>query len=153
MKALPIVLACCGLLSAACSGGEATVSGPPIENTQTSTSSEESVTTQRAAAVEVPQAVEAVDATEQAAGQFSPQEQAFLDALRDAGVQPDETADGLVAAASTVCRVKSTGGEASESTLIANAVAGQIVAGGYSQKTEKEVSTLIINYAGKNICP
>lgn len=159
--ALGAALLIAGGVLAGCGGGDATVSGtpdsesvaPPPGGVDTSSSSSRAPDSKDSGRfTEAPAPV-----TSDAPGYESPvvgaRERGYLEALEDDDVETDELGDSLVAAGNTICRIRSTGGAAGETTTIADAVAGQLVAGGYSDRDVSELSRLVVDSAAGQLCP
>lgn len=149
-----------GMLTA-CGGGDSTVSGVPDSQTvapppgaegQTTSSSRVPAPTDSGRFTEAPGPV-----TSDSPGYDEPvvgaRERGYLAALEEEGVETEELSDSLVAAGNTVCRIRTTGGAAGETTTIADAVAGQIAAGGYADQGVDELSRLVIDTAAGQLCP
>lgn len=153
-----VVLVALGTL-AACGGGDSTVSGVPDTETVAPPPGGGSAETSRVPATqdsgrftEAPAPVDQ-DAPGYAEPAVGARERGYLDVLSDEGIQTDELADPLIAAGNTICRIRSTGGAADETTTIANAVAGQIEAGGYSDAAADEISRIVVDAAAGQLCP
>ena len=80
-------------------------------------------------------------------------ERGYLAALEAKGIDTAAMSDSLVAAGNTICRIRSTGGAAGETTTIADAVAGQISVGGYSDRDVDELSRIVVDVAAGQLCP
>ncbi|MCT2145390.1 DUF732 domain-containing protein, partial [Dietzia cinnamea] len=80
-------------------------------------------------------------------------ERGYLSALEKEGIETADLSDSLVAAGNTICRIRSTGGAADETTTIADAVAGQISAGGYSDREVDELSRVVVDASAGQLCP
>lgn len=146
-----------GLLTA-CGGGDSTVSGTPDAETMapppgTGTDSPRVPATRDAGRyTEAPVPVES-DAPGLTGPVVGARERGYLAALKDEDIETDEMSDSLVAAGNAICRVRTTGGAAGETTIIADAVAGQIVAGGYSDREVDELSRAVVEAAAGQLCP
>lgn len=149
-----------GVLTA-CGGGDSTVSGVPDSQTvapppgaagQTTSSSRVPAPTDSGRFTEAPAPV-----TSDAPGYDGPEvgarERGYLAALEEEGIETADLSDSLVAAGNTVCRIRTTGGAAGETTMIADAVAGQIAAGGYSDHEVDELSRIVVDTAAGQLCP
>lgn len=157
--ALGAALLIAGGVLAGCGGGDSTVSGVPDSETVApppggvdTSSSRVPATQDSGRFTEAPAPV-----TSDAPGYDSPvvgaRERGYLAALQDKDVETDELADSLVAAGNTICRIRSTGGAAGETTTIADAVAGQLSAGGYSDRDVSELSRIVVDTAAGQLCP
>lgn len=150
-----IALAAAGL--GACSSSDSTVSGtpsaeiaPPPSN-PTSKSSEapepggggfpESPAT-------VPEDAPGLETPE-----VSARENAFLESLDKEGVDTEKLQLELIGAGNNICRIRATGGAADETTTLADAMAGQLVAGGYVEGEPAEVSQMLVDVSIAELCP
>lgn len=147
-----------GLLTA-CGGGDSTVSGVPDSQTVApppggggSPSSRVPATEDSGRFTEAPAPV-ASDAPGYTGPAVGARERGYLAALEGEDVQTDDLADALVAAGNTICRIRTTGGAAGETTTIADAVAGQIAAGGYSDREVDDLSRTVVDAAAGQLCP
>ena len=137
--ALAAALLMAGGTLAACGGGDSTVSGvpesesvaPPPGGAET-TSSRAPATEDSGRFTEAPASV-SPDSPGYDTPVVGARERGYLAALEEEGVQTGELSESLVAAGNTICRIRSTGGAAGETTTNADAVAGQISAGGYAE--------------------
>lgn len=157
--ALGAALVMLGGTLAACGGGDSTVSGvpdsesvaPPPGGVATS-SSRVPATQDSGRFTEAPAPV-----SPDSPGYDSPvvgaRERGYLAALEEEGVATEELSGPLVVAGNTICRIRTTGGAAGETTTIADAVAGQVAAGGYSDSEVEELSRLIVDTAAGQLCP
>lgn len=144
----------------ACGGGDSTVSGTPESETMAPPpAADRDTTSTRVPAdrdegryTEAPATV-----AEGAPGYESPvvgaRERGYLAVLEEKDIETAELSDSLVAAGNTICRIRTTGGAADETTTIADAVAGQIRAGGYSDREEAEISRIVVDAAAGQLCP
>ena len=154
-----VLLAAGGLTG--CGGDDATVSGEPSTETLAPPPGAAGVSpTSRVAAsrdagdyTEAPEPVDPSAAPGYTAPEIGARERGYLTALEEQGVKTAPLADPLVAAGNTICRIRTTGGAADETTTIADAVAGQISAGGYSDKKVEELSRIVVEAASGQLCP
>ena len=157
--AAAVLLAAAALLTA-CGGDDSTVSGQPSSETLAPPPGDAGATRQERTPAtrdegrytEAPQSVPA-DAPGYTAPAVGPREKGYLTALEKQGVKTAPLSDELVAAGNTICRIRTTGGAAGETTTIADAVAGQIVAGGYSDRKVEDVSRSVVDSASGQLCP
>ena len=147
-----------GLLTA-CGGGDSTVSGVPDSETLApppggagSSSSRVPASEDSGRFTEAPAPV-ATDSSGFDSPAIGARERGYLAALEGEGIETDELSDALVAAGNTICRIRTTGGAAGETTTIADAVAGQISAGGYSDRDVDELSRTVVDAAAGQLCP
>lgn len=151
-------LALAGGLLAGCGGGDSTVSGVPDSETMApppgsgAPSSRVPASQDSGRFTEAPGTV-ASDAPGYEAPVVGARERGYLAVLEEKGVKTSEMSDSLVAAGNTICRIRTTGGAAGETTTIADAVAGQIAAGGYSDKKVDELSRIVVDAAAGQLCP
>ena len=159
VPALGAALIVAGGMLAACGGGDSTVSGVPDSETlapppggAATSSSRVPATEDSGRFTEAPGTV-----SSDTPGYDSPavgaRERGYLEMLERDGVQTDELQDPLVSAGNTICRIRTTGGAADETTTIADAVAGQIVAGGYSDLEVEQVSRIVVDASAGQLCP
>ena len=153
------VLIVAGGLLTACGGGDSTVSGVPDSETfapppggAASSSSRVAASEDSGRFTEAPAPVPS-DAPGYTAPVVGARERGYLAALERQGVQTDELSDSLVAAGNTICRIRTTGGAAGETTTIADAVAGQLSVGGYSDREVDELSRIVVDAAAGQMCP
>ena len=85
--------------------------------------------------------------------EVSAREQAYLDALDDKQIKVDSLELALVGAGNGICRIRATGGAAEETTTLANAMAGQLVEGGYAEGNPEDVAQDIIDVSVEQLCP
>lgn len=148
-----------GGLLAACGGGDSTVSGlpdtesvaPPPGGPATS-SSRIPVTEDSGRFTEAPAPVPS-DSPGYTSPVVDARERGYLAALEDEGIETAELSESLVAAGNTICRIRTTGGAAGETTTIADAVAGQISAGGYSDREVHDLSRVVVDVSAAQLCP
>lgn len=147
-----------GLLTA-CGGGDSTVSGVPDSETLappggggTEVSPRVPATQDSGRFTEAPAPVN-TDAPGYTAPAVGARERGYLEALERQDIDTTDLADPLVAAGNTICRIRSTGGAADETTTIADAVAGQISEGGYSDRDVDELSRVVVDAAAGQLCP
>lgn len=160
VAALGAVLLGAGVLTG-CGGDDATVSGEPSTETLAPPPGASGVSpSSRVAAgrdagdyTEAPQPVDPSNAPGYTAPEIGARERGYLAALEDQGVRTEPLSDPLVAAGNTICRIRTTGGAADETTTIADAVAGQISAGGYSDKKVEDLSRIVVEAASGQLCP
>lgn len=152
------LIAATGLLTA-CGGGDSTVSGVPDSETFAPPPGGAAASSSRVAAsedagrfTEAPAPVPA-DAPGYTAPVVGARERGYLAALERQGIETAELSDSLVAAGNTICRIRTTGGAAGETTTIADAVAGQISVGGYSDREVDELSRIVVDAAADQMCP
>ena len=93
------------------------------------------------------------DASGYTAPAVGARERGYLAALESEGIDTADLSDSLVAAGNTICRIRTTGGAADETTTIADAVAGQISAGGYSDREVDELSRVVVDASAGQLCP
>lgn len=148
-----------GGVLAACGGGDSTVSGVPDSETMAPPPGGSSPTSSRVPATEdsgrfteAPGTV-APDASGFSEPAVGARERGYLETLEREGIETRELQDPLVAAGNTICRIRTTGGAADETTTIADAVAGQVAAGGYSDLGVDELSRLIVDASAGQLCP
>lgn len=148
-----------GGVLAACGGGDSTVSGVPDSGTFAPPPGGAATSSSRVAAsedsgrfTEAPAPV-ASDAPGYTAPLVGARERGYLAALEREDVDTAELSDSLVAAGNTICRIRTTGGAAGETTTIADAVAGQISVGGYSDRDVDELSRIVVDAAAGQLCP
>jgi len=147
-----------GLLTA-CGGGDSTVSGVPDSETVapppgggTAVSPRVPATQDSGQFTEAPATVN-TDAPGYTAPAVGARERGYLEALERQDIDTAELAEPLVAAGNTICRIRTTGGAADETTTIADAVAGQISVGGYSDREVDELSRIVVDAAAGQLCP
>ena len=80
-------------------------------------------------------------------------ERGYLAALEERDIDTAQMEDSLVAAGNTICRIRTTGGAAGETTTIADAVAGQLTTMGYSDKKVEDLSRSVVDSASEKLCP
>jgi hypothetical protein len=143
----------------ACGGGDSTVSGVPDSGSVAPPPGGAGTSSPRVAAsedsgrfTEAPAPV-ASDAPGYTAPIVGARERGYLAALEAKGIDTAAMSDSLVAAGNTICRIRSTGGAAGETTTIADAVAGQISVGGYSDRDVDELSRIVVDVAAGQLCP
>lgn len=148
-----------GGLLAACGGGDSTVSGVPESETMAPppggsapASSRVPATEDSGRFTEAPGTV-APDASGFSGPPVGARERGYLETLEREGIETEELQDPLVAAGNTICRIRTTGGAADETTTIADAVAGQIAAGGYSDLGVDELSRIVVDASAGQLCP
>lgn len=159
VPALGAALIVAGGMLAACGGGDSTVSGVPDSETiapppggGTPTSSRVPATEDAGRFTEAPETV-APDASGFSGPAVGARERGYLETLEREGIETEELQDPLVAAGNTICRIRTTGGAADETTTIADAVAGQIAAGGYSEHGVDELSRIVVEASAGQLCP
>ena len=158
VAALGATLVVTGGLLAACGGGDSTVSGVPDSETLApppgagSPSSRVAASEDAGRYTEAPAPV-ASDAPGYASPMVGARERGYLAALEEKDVETEAMSDSLVAAGNTICRIRTTGGAAGETTTIADAVAGQIKAGGHSDREVEELSRIVVDAAAGQLCP
>jgi len=147
-----------GMLTA-CGGGDSTVSGVPDSETLAPPPGGGSAGASRVPATEdsgryteAPAPVPP-DAPGYTAPAIGARERGYLSALEKEGIETADLSDSLVAAGNTICRIRTTGGAADETTTIADAVAGQISAGGYSDREVDELSRVVVDASAGQLCP
>ncbi|MGX1767208.1 DUF732 domain-containing protein [Dietzia sp. NPDC055340] len=157
--ALGAALIVTGGMLAACGGGDSTVSGVPDSETLAPPPGGSAPTSSRVPAsedsgrfTEAPAPV-ASDASGFDGPAVGARERGYLETLDREGIETGELQDPLVAAGNTICRIRTTGGAAEETTTIADAVAGQIVAGGYSDLEVDQVSRIVVDASAGQLCP
>lgn len=157
--ALGAALVVVGGVLTACGGGDSTVSGVPDTETfapppggAASSSSRVAASEDSGRFTEAPAPVDS-DAPGYTAPVVGARERGYLAALEDQGIETEELSDSLVAAGNTICRIRTTGGAAGETTTIADAVAGQISVGGYSDREVEEISRIVVDAAAGQLCP
>ena len=157
--ALGAALIVTGGMLAACGGGDSTVSGVPDSETLAPPPGGRAPTSSRVPAsedsgrfTEAPAPV-ASDASGFDGPAVGARERGYLETLDREGIETGELQDPLVAAGNTICRIRTTGGAAEETTTIADAVAGQIVAGGYSDLEVDQVSRIVVDASAGQLCP
>ncbi|AVZ38352.1 MULTISPECIES: DUF732 domain-containing protein [unclassified Dietzia] len=157
--ALGAALVVVGGMLAACGGGDSTVSGVPDSETMAPPPGGAATTQARVPATEdsgrfteAPAPVGS-DAPGYTAPVVGARERGYLAALEARGIRTEELSDSLVAAGNTICRIRTTGGAAGETTTIADAVAGQISVGGYSDREVDEISRIVVDSAAGQLCP
>lgn len=148
-----------GGMLAACGGGDSTVSGVPDSETLAPPPGGGAPTSSRVPAsedsgrfTEAPAPV-ASDASGFDGPAVGARERGYLESLDREGIETEELQDPLVAAGNTICRIRTTGGAAEETTTIADAVAGQIVAGGYTDLEVDQVSGIVVDASAGQLCP
>ncbi|GLB63758.1 hypothetical protein NCCP2495_16370 [Dietzia sp. NCCP-2495] len=159
VPALGAALIVAGGLVTACGGGDSTVSGTPDTETlapppggAASSSARVPVDEDSGRFTEAPGTVSS-DTPGYDAPAVGARERGYLEVLEREGVQTEELQDPLVAAGNTICRIRTTGGAADETTTIADAVAGQIVAGGYSDLEVEQVARIVVDASAGQLCP
>lgn len=148
-----------GMLTA-CGGGDSTVSGvpdsetlaPPPGGSGSPGVSRVPATEDSGSYTEAPAPVDP-DASGYTAPAVGARERGYLAALESEGIDTADLSDSLVAAGNTICRIRTTGGAADETTTIADAVAGQISAGGYSDREVDELSRVVVDASAGQLCP
>ncbi|MFJ5870762.1 DUF732 domain-containing protein [Dietzia maris] len=148
-----------GMLTA-CGGGDSTVSGvpdsetlaPPPGGSGSPGVSRVPATEDSGRYTEAPAPVDP-DASGYTAPAVGARERGYLAALESEGIDTADLSDSLVAAGNTICRIRTTGGAADETTTIADAVAGQISAGGYSDREVDELSRVVVDTSAGQLCP
>lgn len=156
--ALGAALVVAGGLLAGCGGGDSTVSGVPDSETLAPPPGSGAPSSRVAASedsgrfTEAPGTV-ASDAPGYTAPVVGARERGYLAALEERDIDTAQMEDSLVAAGNTICRIRTTGGAAGETTTIADAVAGQIAAGGYSDRKVEELSRIVVDAAADQLCP
>lgn len=147
-----------GLLTA-CGGGDSTVSGVPDSESVApppggpATSSTRTPATEDSGRFTEAPAPVASDSPGYTSPVVGARERGYLAALEDEGIETAELADSLVATGNTICRIRTTGGAAGETTTIADAVAGQIAAGGYSDREVDDLSRVVVDVSAAQLCP
>ncbi|MFN3339941.1 MAG: DUF732 domain-containing protein [Dietzia sp.] len=143
----------------ACGGGDSTVSGVPDAGTMAPPPGGNATSQTRVPATEdsgrfteAPAPVVS-DAPGYTAPVVGARERGYLAALEARDIETAELSDSLVAAGNTICRIRTTGGAAGETTTIADAVAGQISVGGYSDRDVDEISRIVVDAAAGQLCP
>ena len=159
VPALGAALIIAGGMLAPCGGGDSTVSGVPDSQTLAPPPGGASTDASRVPAsedsgryTEAPGPV-ASDASGYDAPAVGARERGYLESLEREGIETEELQDPLVAAGNTICRIRTTGGAADETTTIADAVAGQIVAGGYSDLEVDQLSRIVVDASAGQLCP
>lgn len=159
VAAVGAALIVAGGMLAACGGGDSTVSGSPDSETLAPPPGGGAPPSSRVPAsedsgrfTEAPGTV-AADTPGFDGPAVGARERGYLETLEREGIETDELQDPLVAAGNTVCRIRTTGGAADETTTIADAVAGQIVAGGYSDLEVGELSRIVVDASAGQLCP
>lgn len=160
MATLTAGLIVAGGMLTACGGGDSTVSGVPDSETLAPPPggggspgvSRVPVTEDSGRYTEAPVPVDP-DASGYTAPAVGARERGYLAALENEGIETTELSDALVAAGNTICRIRTTGGAADETTTIADAVAGQISAGGYSDGEVDELSRIVVDASVAQLCP
>ncbi|MGN0099443.1 DUF732 domain-containing protein [Dietzia sp. CH92] len=157
--ALGAALLVAGGVLTACGGGDSTVSGVPDSETLapppgggSADSSRVPATQDSGRYTEAPAPV-SPDAPGYTAPAVGARERGYLSALEKEGIDTADLSDSLVAAGNTICRIRTTGGAADETTTIADAVAGQIAAGGYSDREVDELSRIVVDASAGQLCP
>lgn len=151
-----ILLATGALVLAGCGSDDSTVSGDPEPTMAPPPSPTGTTTTPDSGGggdfTEAPGTV-----SEDAPGYDDPvigaRERGYLSALDSEGIETDALSGSLVAAGNTICTIRSTGGAAQETDVIANAVAGQIVEGGHADLEADEVAGIVVDTAAGQLCP
>ncbi len=157
--ALGAALVVVGGLLAACGGGDSTVSGVPDSETFAPPPGGAASSSSRVAAAEDSGRFTEAPAPvgSDTPGYTSPvvgaRERGYLAALESRDIETGEMSDSLVAAGNTICRIRTTGGAAGETTTIADAVAGQLAVGGYSDREVDELSRIVVDAAAGQLCP
>lgn len=143
----------------ACGGGDSTVSGVPDSETMApppgggaTTSARVPATEDSGRFTEAPAPVDS-DAPGYTAPAVGARERGYLAALERQDIETADLSDSLVAAGNTICRIRTTGGAAGETTTIADAVAGQISVGEYSDREVDEISRIVVDAAAGQLCP
>ncbi len=159
LAALGAGLIVAGGMLTACGGGDSTVSGVPDTETMapppggnTAASSRVPATEDSGRFTEAPAPV-ASDSPGFDGPAVGARERGYLETLEREGIETRELQDPLVAAGNTICRIRTTGGAAGETTTIADAVAGQIAAGGYSDLGVDELSRIVVDASAGQLCP
>lgn len=151
-------IAVAALVLAGCGSGDSTVSGnpesptfapPPSAGERTSGPAPEP---NGGGFPESPEPVES-DAPGLSSPEVSAREQSYLDALGESDVKVDELHLELVGAGNGICRIRATGGAAEETTTLANAMAGQLVEGGYAEGDPEQVAQQIVDASVAQLCP
>lgn len=151
-----IALVAAGL--GACSSADSTVSGTPSTeiapppSKPTSGSSSKAPQPGGGGFPESPATVPS-DAPGLETPEVNAREQAFLEALDKEGIKTDQLQLELIAAGNGICRVRATGGAAEETTTLANAMAGQLVAGDYAKGDPEDVSKKLVDVSIAELCP
>jgi hypothetical protein len=157
--AIGAALVVVGGMLTACGGGDSTVSGVPDSETLapppggTATSPARVPATEDSGRFTEAPAPVVSDAPGYTAPVVGARERGYLAELEAGDIDTAEMSDSLVAAGNTICRIRTTGGAAGETTTIADAVAGQISVGGYSDRDVDELSGIIIDAAAGQLCP
>lgn len=146
---------------AACGGDDSTVSGAPSSETlapppggaRQTNETRTPASTDGGDYTEKPEAVSPDDAPGYSSPAVGARERGYLSALEDKGVKTGQMSDALVAAGNTICRIRTTGGAAGETTTIADAVAGQLTTMGYSDKKVEDLSRSVVDSASEKLCP
>lgn len=160
LATLTATLIVAGGMLTACGGGDSTVSGVPDSETLApppgggGSPGEPRVpaTEDSGRYTEAPAPVDP-DASGYSAPAVGARERGYLAALENEGIETEELSDSLVVAGNTICRIRTTGGAADETTTIADAVAGQISAGGYSDREVDELSRVVVDASAGQLCP
>lgn len=156
--ALGAALVMVGGMLAACGGGDSTVSGVPDSETfapppgGAASSSRVAVSEDSGRFTEAPAPVGS-DTPGYTSPVVGARERGYLAALEKRDIETGELSDSLVAAGNTICRIRTTGGAAGETTTIADAVAGQLAVGGYSDREVDELSRIVVDAAAGQLCP
>lgn len=157
--ALGAALVVVGGMLAACGGGDSTVSGVPESEAfapppggAASSSSRVAASEDSGRFTEAPAPVDS-DTPGYTSPVVGARERGYLAALEARDIETQELSDSLVAAGNTICRIRTTGGAAGETTTIADAVAGQISVGGYSDREVDELSRIVVDAAAGQLCP
>lgn len=143
----------------ACGGGDSTVSGVPDSETMApppgggATSSVRVPATEDSGRFTEAPAPVVSDAPGYTAPVVGARERGYLAALEQQDIEITDLSDSLVAAGNTICRIRTTGGAAGETTTIADAVAGQISVGGYSDREVDEISRIVVDASAGQLCP
>lgn len=155
--ALGGAIAVAALVLAGCGSGDSTVSGTPDSPTVAPPPSagERSSATKKPDDNGFPESPEPVpsDAPGLETPQVGAREKAFLDELDSSGIDTKDLRIELVSAGNNICRIRATGGAADDTTVLANAMAGQLVEAGAAKGDPETVAQQIVDTSVAQLCP
>lgn len=146
------VLGACGSSDSTVSGTPSTEIAPPPSHDRTSSAPVPEAATDGGEFPEAPATVPS-DAPGLESPEIDAREASYLDSLESKGIKTDELRLELIAAGNGICRIRATGGAANETTTLADAMAGQLVTGGYASGEPQDVSTTLVDVSIAELCP
>lgn len=147
-----VILGACGSSDSTVSGTPSTEIAPPPGRDRPATSNTSAPAPNGGGFPESPATVPS-DAPGLQSPEISARETSFLDTLEDENIETKDLRLELIAAGNGICRIRATGGAASETTTLANAMAGQLVAGGYAKGEPEDVSSTLVDVSIAELCP